>query len=158
MVPPVPSPKVRLIGVPPLKAVEVKVGPLMPPAPAVREAVKVVALPVLPLSPGAVLALPEPVLFRYRGVPVLLFRAPLAAGGAGFVNVRALRVTLSVEPLVISALRLPLLVVRKAATVALPEPVAVVRPSALRASALPVTLRSWPVEVLSVIAPVVIED
>ena len=31
MVPPVPSPKVRLIGVPPLKDVKVKVVPLMPP-------------------------------------------------------------------------------------------------------------------------------
>ncbi len=61
--------------------------------------------------------------------------------------------TLSVEPSVISVPRLALLVVRGAVTVALPGPVAVVSPSALRASALPVTERSAPVELRSVTAP-----
>ncbi len=79
MVPPVPSPKVRLIGVPPLKAVNVKVVPLMPPGAAVRDAVKVVALPVLPLSPSAASALPEPEMIRSDVVPVLICSAPLAA-------------------------------------------------------------------------------
>ena len=41
-----PSPKVILIGVPPLNAVKVRVVPLMPPGAAVRDAVNVVALPV----------------------------------------------------------------------------------------------------------------
>src|SRR5438105_13675087 len=79
MVPPVPSPKVILIGVPPLKAVNVKVVPLMPPGAAVREAEKVVALPVLPLSPSADIALPEPVMVRSDVVPVLICSAPLGA-------------------------------------------------------------------------------
>ena len=43
--------------------------------------------------------------------------------------------------------------VRVALTVALPEPVAVVRPSAFSMSASPTMLRSAPVEVVSVIAP-----
>src|SRR4051812_16771562 len=79
MVPPVPSPKVTLIGVPPLKAVNVKVVPLMPPGAAVRDAVKVVALPVLPVSPSADIALPEPVMVRSAVVPVLICSAPLLA-------------------------------------------------------------------------------
>src|SRR5438128_2442348 len=106
MVPPVPSPKVILIGVPPLKDVKVKVVPLMPPGAAVRDAVKVGELPVLPLRPSAASALPEPEIVRSDTV-----------------------------------------------TVALPEPVAAVSLSALRASALPVTERSPPVELLSVIVP-----
>src|SRR5215470_5429316 len=79
MVPPVPSPKVILIGVPPLKDVKVKVVPLMPPGAAVRDAVKVGALPVLPLSPRAANALPEPEIVRSEVVPVLICSAPLGA-------------------------------------------------------------------------------
>src|SRR4051794_23112737 len=66
-----------LIGVPPLKDVNVKVVPLMPPGAAVRDAVKVVALPVLPLSPSAASVLPEPEIVRSEVVPVLICSAPL---------------------------------------------------------------------------------
>src|SRR5215468_9786537 len=79
MVPPVPSPKVRLIGVPPLKDVNVKVVPLMPPGAAERDAVKVGALPVLPLNPSAASALPDPDIVRSEVVPVLICSAPLEA-------------------------------------------------------------------------------
>src|SRR5215831_14399527 len=79
MVPPVPSPKVILTGVPPLKDVKVKVVPAMPPGAAVREAWKVVALPVLPLSPRAASVLPEPEMVRSDVVPVLICSAPLEA-------------------------------------------------------------------------------
>src|SRR5215813_9566754 len=79
MVPPVPSPKVRLIGVPPLKDVKVKVVPLMPPGAAVRDAVKVGELPVLPLNPSAASALPDPDIVRSEVVPVLICSAPLLA-------------------------------------------------------------------------------
>src|SRR5215470_1208383 len=78
----------------------------------------------------------------------------LAADGVpAFLNLIVLPSTLSIEPSVISVPKLAPLVVRLALTVALPEPVAVVSPSALRASALPVTERSPPVELRSVIAP-----
>ena len=53
-VPLVPSPKVTLTAVPPLKEEKVKVLPLMPPTPAVRAAVKAVAVPVLPAKPSDV--------------------------------------------------------------------------------------------------------
>src|SRR5512139_4193581 len=66
--------------------------------------------------------------------------------------------TLSVEPSAISALSEPLLVVRAAETVALPAPLAVLRPRALSRSALPVTLRSAPDELFRVTAPAAIED
>src|SRR5262245_64242383 len=79
MVPPVPSPNVRLIGVPPLKDVKVKVVPLMPPGAAARDAAKVGELPVLPLSPSAASALPEPEIVRSEVVPVLICSAPLDA-------------------------------------------------------------------------------
>src|SRR6185295_17586962 len=79
MVPPVPSPKVMLIGVPPLKDVNVKVVPLMPPGAAVRDAVKVGEFPVLPLRPSAASALPEPDIVRSEVVPVLICSAPLLA-------------------------------------------------------------------------------
>src|SRR5215470_3893598 len=79
MVPPVPSPKVILIGVPPLKDVKVKVVPLMPPGAAVRDAAKVGALPVLPVRPSAESALPEPEIVRSEVVPVLICSAPLGA-------------------------------------------------------------------------------
>src|SRR5881275_302468 len=79
MVPPVPSPKVMLIGVPPLKDVKVKVVPLMPPGAAVRDAVKVGAVPVLPLRPSAASVLPEPEIVRSDTVPVLICSAPLGA-------------------------------------------------------------------------------
>src|SRR5215471_7361045 len=79
MVPPVPSPKVRLIGVPPLKDVNVKVVPLMPPGAAERDAVKVGEVPVLPLRPSAASALPDPDIERSEVVPVLICNAPLGA-------------------------------------------------------------------------------
>ena len=50
--------------------------------------------------------------------------------------------TFRVEPVWISEPRVPVPVVRNACTVALPEPVAVVSPSAARSSALPVIVRS----------------
>src|SRR6267154_951383 len=81
-----------------------------------------------------------------------------AAGVAAFLNVMILPFTFRVEP---SAIRLPTdeaLVVRTAPTVVLPPPVAVVRPSDLRKSAAPVTLRSAPVELLSVTAPPVTDE
>src|SRR5215831_7044035 len=68
-----------LTAVPLLKEVKVNVLPLMLPAEAVREAVKVVAVPVLPLSPSAASALPVPEIDRSELVPVLICSAPLAA-------------------------------------------------------------------------------
>src|SRR5215467_285243 len=78
-VPLVPSPKVTLTAVPLLNEVKVKVLPLMLPAPAERPAVKLVAVPVLPVSPSAAIALPAPVMVRSDAVPVLICSAPLAA-------------------------------------------------------------------------------
>ena len=77
--PPVPSPKVTLTAVPPLKAVKVKVLPLTLPAEAVRPAVKLVAVPVFPFSPSASSVLPVPVMARSDAAPVLICSAPLAA-------------------------------------------------------------------------------
>ena len=72
----------------------------------------------------------------------------LAEGGRGaFLKVMVLPSTFRVEP---SAIRLPTvaeLVVRLAVTVAVPAPTEEVRPRALRKSALPLTLRSAPVDV-----------
>ena len=76
--PPVPSPKVTSTAVPPLKEVKVRVLPLMPPAPAVRAAVKLVSVPVAPVRPSADSALPVPVIDRSAVVPVLIFSVPLA--------------------------------------------------------------------------------
>ena len=76
-----------------------------------------------------------------------------AAGASAFLKVTVLPLMFSVEP---SAIRLPTvreLVVRWAVTVVIPEPSEAVRPSALRKSALPLTLRSPPVEVWSVTLP-----
>ena len=64
--------------------------------------------------------------------------------------------TFSVEPSVTVAPSAAALVVRLAVTVALPAPVDVVRASAFSRSALPVTLRSAPVELLSVTSPPVL--
>ena len=66
----VPSPKVTLTAVPPLKEEKVKVLPAMPPTPEVRAAVKADALPVLPASPNTVSALPVPVIERSALTPV----------------------------------------------------------------------------------------
>ena len=65
-----------------------------------------------------------------------------AAGTVASAKVMTWPSTFSVEPAWISEPRLPEAVARNACTVALPEPVAVVRPSAFRSSALPVTVRS----------------
>ena len=66
----VPSPKVTFTGVPPLKDEKVSVLPLTPPTPEVRAAVKAVAVPVLPLRPKALRALPVPVIDRSELMPV----------------------------------------------------------------------------------------
>ena len=50
----------------------------MPPAPAVRAAVKLVSVPVVPVRPSAESALPVPVMDRSAAVPVLIFSTPLA--------------------------------------------------------------------------------
>ena len=180
----------------------------MPPAPAVRDAEKLVSVPVAPVRPNTESALPVPVMARSAAVPVLRLMTPLtlteeavwpvatatvaaplaivavrtpvaisiafsvsvivadcrktvelplpsvtmlpltpepdatlAASGVGALRkVMVLPLTFSVEP---SAIRLPAvaaLVVRVAPTVVMPEPSAVVRPKALRKSALPLTL------------------
>ncbi len=77
-VPPVPSPKVTSTAVPPLNDVKLRVLPLMPPAPAVRAAVKLVSVPLAPVRPSAASALPVPVIDRSAVVPVLSFNVPLA--------------------------------------------------------------------------------
>ncbi|MGY3034842.1 hypothetical protein ACVIIV_004012 [Bradyrhizobium sp. USDA 4354] len=69
-----------------------------------------------------------------------------------------LPLTFSVEPSVIRAPSEAELVVRVAVAVALPPPVAVVRPSDLSRSALPVTDTSAPAELFSVTMPAVIDD
>ena len=66
----VPTPKVALTAVPPLKAEKVKVLPLMPPTPEVRAAEKAVAVPVLPARPSTFNALPVPVIDRSALTPV----------------------------------------------------------------------------------------
>src|SRR5512142_2143998 len=68
-----------LTGVPPLKEVNVKVLPLMPPTPAVRAALKELLVPVGPLRPRADSALPTPpIMLRSAAVPVLSFSVPFA--------------------------------------------------------------------------------
>src|SRR5947207_6530177 len=79
MLAPVECRKVILIAVPLLNDVKVRVVPLMPPGAAVRDAVNVVALPVLPLSLSAASVLPEPEIVRSEVVPVLICSAPLGA-------------------------------------------------------------------------------
>ena len=76
-----------------------------------------------------------------------------AAGVGAFLKVMVLPLTFSVEPSAIRLPRVATLVVRVAPTVVMPEPSAVVRPSAFRKSALPLTLRSPPVEVSRLMAP-----
>ncbi len=66
----VPSPKVTLTAVPPLKEEKVKVLPAMPPMPEVRAAVNAVAVPVLPARPSTFSALPVPVIDRSALMPV----------------------------------------------------------------------------------------
>ena len=66
--------------------------------------------------------------------------------------------TFRVEPSWISEPSEPWLVVRATVTVALPAPVAALRPNALSRSALPVTLRSAPVELSSVILPAAMDE
>src|ERR1700737_1939670 len=78
MEPAVPSPKVTLTAVPLLKEEKVRVLPLMPPAPALRDALKLVALPVAPVRPSAESALPVPVMDRSVVVPVDSCSVPLA--------------------------------------------------------------------------------
>ena len=73
----VPSPKVTLTGVPPLKEEKVRVLPLTPPTPEVRAALKAVAVPVLPLRPNALSALPVPVIERSALMPVEIDSWPL---------------------------------------------------------------------------------
>ena len=73
----VPSPKVTLTAVPPLKEVKVKVLPERLPAAAVRPAVKLVPVPVLPVRPSAESALPVPMIDRSAVVPVEICSAPL---------------------------------------------------------------------------------
>jgi len=77
-VPLVPSPKVTLTAVPPLKEVKVKVLPPMPPVPEVRAAVKADAVPVLPARPRTDSALPVPVTDRSALTPVEILSWPEA--------------------------------------------------------------------------------
>ena len=70
------------------------------------------------------------------------------AGTCALVKVMVWPSTFRVEPSWIRLAVVVAAVVRAAPTVTLPEPTDVVRPSALRKSALPVTLRSAPVEVV----------
>src|SRR5215218_8371475 len=72
-----PSPKVTLTAVPPLKEVKVKVLPERLPGAAVRPAVKVVPVPVLPVRPSDESALPVPTIDRSALVPVEICSAPL---------------------------------------------------------------------------------
>ena len=74
------------------------------------------------------------------------------------LKVIVLPFTCRVEPSVIRLPSVVELVVRAAETVGRPAPTEAVRPNALRKSALPVTLRSAPVEVRSVITPAVMLD
>src|SRR5712664_928426 len=138
----------------------------MPPAPAVRVAVKEASVPVGPVRPSADRALPVPEIDRSVAVPVLIFSAPVttddapgpeatfaASGGAAFLNVMVLPLTFRVEP---SWTRVPSeaeVIVRPLVTVTLPAPTDAVRPRAFRRSALPVMLRSAPVPVVKVRIP-----
>src|SRR5437667_8961749 len=83
---------------------------------------------------------------------------PADCGVCAFLNVMILPSTFRVEPSRISDPSDALVVARGTATDALPAPVAVDRPSALSRSALPVKLRSAPVELLSVMMPAAIDD
>jgi len=49
----------------------------MPPAPAPREALKTLPVPVDPVRPSADSALPVPEMLRSAAVPVLMFSAPV---------------------------------------------------------------------------------
>ena len=60
-----------------MKEVKVRVLPLMPPAPAVRVASKLVAFWVGPVRPRKDRALPVPVMARSVAVPVLILSVPL---------------------------------------------------------------------------------
>ncbi|MGY3468643.1 hypothetical protein ACVW0I_005514 [Bradyrhizobium sp. LM6.11] len=53
-----------------MKEVKVSVLPLTPPTPELRAAAKAVAVPVLPLRPKALSALPVPVIDRSALMPV----------------------------------------------------------------------------------------
>ena len=75
------------------------------------------------------------------------------AGAGAFLKVMVLPLTFSVEPSWISLPSEARWWCGAAVTVVLPAPSAVVRPSALRKSALPVTLRSAPVELCRVTLP-----
>ena len=75
-VPPLPSPKVTLTAAPPLKELKVKVLPETLPEAAERLAVKLVAVPVLPVSPSADIALPVPITDRSALAPVEICSAP----------------------------------------------------------------------------------
>jgi hypothetical protein len=76
-VPLVPSPKVTLTAVPPLKEEKVKVLPERLPGAAVRPAVNEVAVPVLPVRPSTESALPVPTIDRSAVVPVEICSEPL---------------------------------------------------------------------------------
>ena len=116
--PPVPSPKVTSTAVPPLNDVKVSVLPLMPPAPAVRDAAKLVSVPVAPVRPSAESALPVPVMDRSVVVPVLIYRVPLAETDEAAMPVAVVNVA---APLAFTAVLTPVarsMAFRVSATVA----------------------------------------
>src|SRR3954449_5747851 len=82
----------------------------------------------------------------------------LAAGTVASMKLMVLPLTVRDEPAWIRVLIVPLLVARGASSVATAPPVAAVRPSSLRKSALAETDRSLPVELFSVTMPPVIDD
>ncbi|MGY4503463.1 hypothetical protein ACVWYH_007420 [Bradyrhizobium sp. GM24.11] len=79
-------------------------------------------------------------------------------GVCAFLKVMVWPSMFSVEPSWTRLPSEPAVVCRLALTLALPAPVARVRPSAFRKSALPVTLRSAPVELFSVTTPLAAMD
>src|SRR3954447_6285177 len=81
-----------------------------------------------------------------------------AAGGVWAAKLMVLPLTVSDEPAWIRVPMVPPLVERGASRVATAPPVAAVRPSSLRKSALADTDRSLPVELFRVTTPAVIED
>ncbi len=90
--------------------------------------------------------------------PVAIAGALDEPGTGAFLKVMTWPSTFSVEPSEIREPSEDALVVRVALTVTLPPPVALVRPSSFRKSALPVTDRSAPVELFSVTTPAAADD